>query len=242
MLPPRSVTRARAKISWRQSLEYWASAVYRIRNSAANPAAFVADAMKAVTGLGEPSYTSGVHMWNGTAATLKASPTKSRTMPAISVPSLTSTRVARKAWMPSSDVVPVAPYTSATPYKKIAEENAPSTKYLMPASSERARVRSYAARTYSGIDSTSSATNTTMRSFAPAMTNMPAADMRTSATYSGRDSIPRATRYSLDSSNIKIAEMITMTLMNTEKPSSAVMCASASDGPPSMTTLHCFVR
>ena len=59
----------------------------RCGSSAANPAALVADAMKAVTGLGAPSYTSGVHMWNGTAATLNARPTSSNTMPASSVPS-----------------------------------------------------------------------------------------------------------------------------------------------------------
>ena len=64
----------------------------------------------------------------------------------------------------------------------------------MPASSDRARVRSYAARTYNGIESTSSATNTTMRSLAPAIISMPDAENNTSATYSGRDSMPRVTR------------------------------------------------
>ncbi len=44
--------------------------------------------------------------------------------------------------MPVSDVVPVPPYTSAMPYRKIADENAPSTKYLMPASCELSRRRS----------------------------------------------------------------------------------------------------
>ena len=38
--------------------------------------------MKAVTGVGEPWYTSGVHAWNGTAATLNPSPTSSRANPA----------------------------------------------------------------------------------------------------------------------------------------------------------------
>src|SRR5438067_804857 len=42
--------------------------------SAANAAAFTPAAMKPVTGAGAPSYTSGTHMWNGTAATLKANP------------------------------------------------------------------------------------------------------------------------------------------------------------------------
>ena len=38
-----------------------------------NAAAFTPAAMKPVTGVGAPSYASGAHMWNGTAATLKAS-------------------------------------------------------------------------------------------------------------------------------------------------------------------------
>ncbi len=37
--------------------------------------------MKAVTGVGAPSYTSGVHMWNGTADSLKARPATTNTMP-----------------------------------------------------------------------------------------------------------------------------------------------------------------
>ena len=71
--------------------------------------------MNAVIGLGAPWYTSGVHMWNGAADTLNASPTTSRAKPASSVPSSNSVLWARKLEMPVSDVVPVAPYTSATP-------------------------------------------------------------------------------------------------------------------------------
>ena len=52
------------------------------RSIAANAAALPADAMNAVTGDGEPWYTSGTHTWNGAAATLKPSPTISRAMPA----------------------------------------------------------------------------------------------------------------------------------------------------------------
>jgi hypothetical protein len=37
------------------------------RRKAANEAAFTAPAMKPVTGDGAPWYTSGTHMWNGTA-------------------------------------------------------------------------------------------------------------------------------------------------------------------------------
>ena len=79
------------------------------RISAAKPAAFVADAMNAVTGVGAPWYTSGVHMWNGTAATLKPSPTRRSAKPASSVPCSRSVLLARNVPIPVSDVVPVAP-------------------------------------------------------------------------------------------------------------------------------------
>src|SRR5271154_7165643 len=55
-------------------------AIITRRNSAI--AAILADeAKKAVTGVGAPSYTSGVHIWNGTAAHLKAMPTERKTRP-----------------------------------------------------------------------------------------------------------------------------------------------------------------
>ena len=55
----------------------WAgsSAVRNTRRNTAKAAAFGPADMKAVTGVGEPSYTSGVHTWNGALATLKPNPT-----------------------------------------------------------------------------------------------------------------------------------------------------------------------
>ena len=44
-------------------------------------ATFGAEAKNAVTGVGAPSYTSGVHIWNGTAETLKQSPANRNTRP-----------------------------------------------------------------------------------------------------------------------------------------------------------------
>src|SRR5438105_1625454 len=49
------------------------------RRSIAKPPAFTTAAMYVVPGVGAPSYASGVHMWNGTALTLKRRPTKTRT-------------------------------------------------------------------------------------------------------------------------------------------------------------------
>src|SRR5579862_9924817 len=50
----------------------------KTRTNAANAAAFTPVDMKAVTIVGAPSYASGVHMWNGTADTLKQKPTARR--------------------------------------------------------------------------------------------------------------------------------------------------------------------
>src|SRR5215469_11409167 len=47
------------------------------RTNAANAAALTPVDMNPVTAGGAPSYASGVHMWNGTADTLNAKPTKS---------------------------------------------------------------------------------------------------------------------------------------------------------------------
>ncbi len=64
--------------------------------------------MNAVTGVGAPWYTSGVHMWNGTAATLKPSPTSSSAMPGEQRAVLEQRVRARGSRaMPVSDVVPV---------------------------------------------------------------------------------------------------------------------------------------
>src|SRR4028118_2064392 len=60
----------------------------KMRSRAAKPAALAAAAMNAVTGVGEPWYTSGVHVWNGTAATLKPKPPSRRARPARRAPLL----------------------------------------------------------------------------------------------------------------------------------------------------------
>ena len=50
--------------------------VTRSRYIRASPATFVAAPMKAVTEVGAPWYTSGVHWWNGAAETLKPRPAR----------------------------------------------------------------------------------------------------------------------------------------------------------------------
>ena len=76
-----------------------------VRTNMAMPATLGAAAKNAVIGVGAPSYTSGVHMWNGTAETLKQKPANRNTSP--------NTRpmpgwVAALA-MPANETVPVKP-------------------------------------------------------------------------------------------------------------------------------------
>src|ERR687898_395991 len=184
-LPTTSDAIASAPTAGRQSFRNSGNDTWNTRTRAANPATLVADDMNAVTGVGAPWYTSGVHMWNGTAATLNPRPTRSSPRPMSSTPSSSSVLAARKREMPVSEVVPVAPYTSATPYRNTADEKAPSTKYLIPASWDARRRRSNAASTYSGIERISSARNTTTRSLAVVIASIPAADRSMSARYSG---------------------------------------------------------
>jgi len=80
----------------------------KTRTIIAKAAAFVPTDMKAVTGMGAPWYTSGVHMWNGAADTLKAKPTPISTMPSISNGSVRLAE-ARRVAMSGITVVPAAP-------------------------------------------------------------------------------------------------------------------------------------
>src|SRR5262245_54189175 len=90
-----------------------ASATTAARTTAAKAAALTTVAMNAVTDVGAPSYTSGVHRWNGTAATLNPSPTKSIAAP----PSSNGSEAFRCATSASTayDVDPVPAYSSAMP-------------------------------------------------------------------------------------------------------------------------------
>ncbi len=51
-----------------------AGEIWNRRTITANTATFDAVARNAATGAGAPSYTSGVHRWNGTSDSLKARP------------------------------------------------------------------------------------------------------------------------------------------------------------------------
>src|SRR5207247_4134167 len=53
--------------------------IRKTRNNATMPTFFEADVRRALIVVGEPWYTSGAHMWNGTTATLNPKPAISRT-------------------------------------------------------------------------------------------------------------------------------------------------------------------
>ena len=86
----------------------WGSPPAKTRTIIAKAAALVPTDMNAVTGMGAPWYTSGVHMWNGAADTLKAKPTPIRTMPSTSS-GLPAADDVRRVAMSGMSVVPDAP-------------------------------------------------------------------------------------------------------------------------------------
>ena len=81
------------------------NAVTRIRSMSTRPAIFVAADMKAVTVVGAPWYTSGVHMWNGAAETLNASPARIIAIP-VTKSGSSAPVASRIAVNPSSPVAP----------------------------------------------------------------------------------------------------------------------------------------
>ena len=118
------------------------NAVTRTRYETTSAAVFVAADMNAVTEVGEPWYTSGVHMWNGAAEILKASPARIIASPA----RRNASSPASAAAICANPISFVAPKTRAEPKSSTAEPNPPTIRYLSPASSEVARSVSIATR------------------------------------------------------------------------------------------------
>src|SRR3984893_7197983 len=107
--PTTIVSTARTQMMGRQFSAWVGRADRKIRSSAANPAVLATAAMNPTAGVGAPWYTSGVHHWKGTAETLNPRPTSRNAEPARSTPLDGRTCDDKKAAMPESDVVPVAP-------------------------------------------------------------------------------------------------------------------------------------
>jgi hypothetical protein len=98
--------------------------------------------MKAVTEVGAPWYTSGVHMWNGAAEILNARPARIIASPA----RRNASSPASAAAICAKPISLVAPKTSAEPKSSTDDPNPPMIRYLSPASSEVARSVSIATR------------------------------------------------------------------------------------------------
>src|SRR5919199_1256928 len=81
MLPTVIVSTASGASNICQSKPLVGATSKNTRKNAANAAVLVATLINAVTGVGAPSYTSGVHQWNGTSATLNPKPTTSNPAP-----------------------------------------------------------------------------------------------------------------------------------------------------------------
>ena len=77
------------------------------RQAMPNAASFGAELTNSATGAVAPWYTSGSHMWNGAAPSLKATPATMNTVPVSS--SVRSSEPATAALIASSCSVPVAP-------------------------------------------------------------------------------------------------------------------------------------
>ena len=96
----------------------------------------------AVTGVGEPSYTSGAHIWKGTLAILKPKPAiisttpNSRALLPNGTPPL-RLRLAMRWAISGNDELPVKPYTMTIPYSSTAELTALSMRNFIPDSVER---------------------------------------------------------------------------------------------------------
>ena len=105
-------------------------------------------AKKKVDAEGEPSYTSGAHVWKGAIASLKSKLIKININPNLISPmskKLISENVVlispgdtliNKSLNSSKFMVPVTPYNNEEPNKNKLEEKAPKIKYLIPASTE----------------------------------------------------------------------------------------------------------
>src|SRR3990172_8167471 len=89
-------------------------ATVKTRRKAAKPAAFGPTDMNAVTDVGAPSYTSGAHMWKGTAATLNPNPATSSIIASMSA-GLLYTPAPMNAAISLRLVVPVTPKVIAMP-------------------------------------------------------------------------------------------------------------------------------
>src|ERR1700686_3952713 len=147
MLPMAMESTASTTNIWLQSGCEPARASGSKRMARANAASFDAVPMKTVTQVGDPSYTSGIHIWNGTAPNLNPTPTMRKAMPNTK-PMLSPNPSCTAAAIAASSRFPVTPYTIDMPYSNVPDAMDPSTKYLMADSAAMPDSRSKATMAY----------------------------------------------------------------------------------------------
>ena len=126
----------------------------KIRNVNTTAAILGAVPTNAATEVGAPSYTSGTHIWKGTAPNLKATATTINTKPSFNNQPF-AIPLCVFAMTSANSNEPVAPYTKEIPYNNKPEANAPNTKYFNAASAERAESRRNAIMAYKDKDNSS---------------------------------------------------------------------------------------
>src|SRR5512133_2568189 len=89
-------------------------------------------AIKVVTGAGAPWYTSGIHIWKGTSASLKPIPTSIMPRPMTIRGDMEEPD--KKFAIPEKFIVPVEAYINAIPNNKKAVDREAMTRNLTPAS------------------------------------------------------------------------------------------------------------
>ena len=108
-MPSTIVATESPAMKYRQSSIFGANASANSFRNRANPPDFDIADISAVTGNGAPSYASGVHIWNGTAATLKPSPAMIKASPRNSASSMPPVSFDSALPMSPKCVDPVAP-------------------------------------------------------------------------------------------------------------------------------------
>ena len=148
-------------------------------NNAAIAAVFTIVAIKAVTGVGAPSYTSGAQKWKGAAESLKPMPINSMITPTktieLFVPFPTTSRICIISKLPET------PYINAMPKSKKPDANAPIKKYLNADSLDLMSSLLLPARTYIETDNISTPINSITKFVKDTITNAPVNVKNTSA-------------------------------------------------------------
>ena len=108
-LPTTIVSTARAATAGCHCGARAGSACTNTRSRAPKAAVFTPAAIRPVTVVGAPSYTSGAHMWKGTLATLKPKPTRSRPAPTSAMAPLPPVAARTAGAMTESKVLPLTP-------------------------------------------------------------------------------------------------------------------------------------